>query len=620
MDIVEFLKTVVSTIEKSIKEINNIILNLKNKESVEYKTLVRERTDEIKINDFLQMSKKEFQIIRQMLKKYKTVYFKNWKEYNTIYQGYLQIIIRDIMQELQTIKQFKKITRTNYEKWEFHLNRLKKLNKNSDIMLPFSSNLSRHYILCGKNGVGKTKLLNLIQKRMYGNEYYITASRDTSEADNSESIHGKLANCTIESLLQSFIKLACKELFSKNKYHILANGKKIKNSYKLFLEMYDRLNLNRKIKINFDKKTIELYNDKEKIPAYDITEASDGEKAIIQILLYVFLVPKNSYIMIDEPELHINPAIVNDFFNSIETFRQDLVFIYSSHSIEFIESRQNAKLIYIKSYNGETWDYEYLEDKSLGIKHILEIIGSREPIIYIEGDYQSIDYKIYSKIFKEFKIIPVASCTEVIKICKSIHRCNLNYNGKIYGIIDNDFKSDAAISKYKNDNIYTLPCSEIENLLFHPLILEHVLKKNNSAENNAIISKLKKVIIEDMKTNREEIIKDFINKNTPIFNKKPKYNSIDIESLKYDINENFNSNMNEFIDKVNKFIVKLDESLNSNDYNQIYIYPNKGIKSALNKINLTFSNYQQKIEISLEENEKFRKEIVSKIFGNLGEI
>ena len=67
MDIVEFLKTVVSTIEKSIKEINNIILNLKNKESVEYKTLVRERTDEIKINDFLQMSKKEFQIIRQIL-------------------------------------------------------------------------------------------------------------------------------------------------------------------------------------------------------------------------------------------------------------------------------------------------------------------------------------------------------------------------------------------------------------------------------------------------------------------------------------------------------------------------------------------------------------------------
>lgn len=620
MNIVELAKRVVIDIEKSIKEIKGVILKVENKEANEYIKLLSAQIDEKKVKTLLQTLRKEFRIINKMTKKYKTVYFKNWNEYNGSYQIYLQIIIRDIMDELQTIKQLKEITYTNFEKWESHISKLKELNKNSDIMLPFSSKISKQYILFGKNGAGKTKFLNLIQKRMYGFDYYIPAFRSTSNDNNVELLDRKSLDYRLDNLIKLFIKLTCGEIFSKKNNSTLSKGKRSRNSYELFLEMYDKLGLNRKIRINFEKETIELYNNKEKIPAYDITAASDGEKAIIQILLYIFLVPKGSFIVIDEPELHINPAILNDFFNSIENFRQDLVFIYSSHSIEFIESQPNAKLIYLKSYNGEFWDYEYLEDKSLGIKHILEIVGSRKPIIYVEGDYESIDYKFYSRLFRQFKIIPVASCDEVIKICKSIHRCNLNYNGKIYGIIDNDFKSDKEINKYKNDNIYILPCSEIENLLFHPLILEHIFNKTKNKENEALINQLKTAIIENMKSKKNEIIKDFVNKTTQVFNKKPKYDYNDLESLKFNICENFDTNMKEFINNLNSFITKLNKDLNSNEYNQIYIYPNKGISATLRKVNLSFLEYLQMIEADLEENEKFRNEIISNIFKDFGNI
>lgn len=616
MNMIEFLKSIIVDIEKSMNEIDeNIISKISDNQSNKYKLLVSQNVDTNRIEEFVKKITKEFKIINVMLENYKTRYFNKWEEYNNNYQVYLQVIIRDLQDAFNKIVIKDIFTDNDFWIWEEHINQIEKLNKNCDIMLPFSSSIAKKYILFGKNGTGKTKLLNLIKARVFGNAYYISATRNAIEDKKTNLLNfekTKSLYWDFEALLYLFTRLIFKELQSEEQSHVLPGGKRIANSYELFLQMYEKLELNRKIKINFEKNSIELYDDNKNIPVYDIRDASDGEKSIIQFLLYIFLIPKDTYIIIDEPELHINPSILKDFFNYIEEFRQDLVFIYSSHSIEFIESRENAKLINIKDYNGETWDYEYLEDKNLTVEQILEIVGSKKPIIYIEGTENSIDYKIYSKLFKEFKVIPLDSCAEVIKVCKSIKKSKINYNGEIYGIIDNDFRNEDTIRRYQNSNIYTLPCSEVENLLFNPIIIEYILKKYDFTQGS--IDRLKEAIINNMKSKDKQIISDFINKKSEIFNNEKKHRYVDKESLKVAFEENFRTVLNEFLIEFDKFEEKLRNDLESNVYENIYLYPNKGIHSSLKTIGLSFEAYLNWIKVSLEDDEEFRKIIITEIF------
>lgn len=258
MDAVEFIKNIIIDIEESISQINkNIISKISDKKTIEYERLIKE-IDENRVETLIKKSTKEFKIINDLLTKYKEIYFENWKKYNTNYQVYLQIIVRDINEEFNNIKKLNdQITEYNFKSFELHINKIEKLNKNSDIMLPFSSSASKKYIVFGKNGTGKTKLLNLIKKRIFGNAYYIPACRNVFENEKSKVFNDKKLETLswgFDTLIRLFTNLVFKELQYEESSHALPNGSRISNSYELFLKMYDELDLSRKIKINFEKK------------------------------------------------------------------------------------------------------------------------------------------------------------------------------------------------------------------------------------------------------------------------------------------------------------------------------------------------------------------------------
>ena len=156
MDIIVFLKSVIVDIEKSMNEIDeNIISKISNNQSKKYKALVSQNVDVDRIETFVKKTKKEFKIINEMLENYETKYFNEWEKYNINYQVYLQIIIRDLQETFNKIKIRDVITNNDFWIWEEHINRIEKLNKNCDIMLPFSSVLANKYILFGKMGQEK---------------------------------------------------------------------------------------------------------------------------------------------------------------------------------------------------------------------------------------------------------------------------------------------------------------------------------------------------------------------------------------------------------------------------------------------------------------------------------
>lgn len=173
---------------------------------------------------------------------------------------------------------------------------------------------------------------------------------------------------------------------------------------------------------------------------YNASEMSDGERVMFYLIGEVVCAPQNSLVIIDEPEMHIHRSLVKSLFDLIEIERPDCSFIYLTHDIDFAFTRQNALKIWAKSYEGNNiWDYEILQDESpIPEQLYLEVLGSRKPIIFLEGESSSIDYELYEQVFSEFTVKPLGSCEKVIQTVKSFNEQNTFHHLSSFGIIDRD--------------------------------------------------------------------------------------------------------------------------------------------------------------------------------------
>lgn len=206
---------------------------------------------------------------------------------------------------------------------------------------------------------------------------------------------------------------------------------------------------------------------------YNGSEMSDGERCIFYLAGEVLCAPTNSIIIIDEPEMHIHTSLIKHLFDLIEAQRPDCSFIYLTHNIDFAFSRQNAKKIWAKSYDNDVWDYDVLSDElPIPEQLYMEIIGSRLPVIFIEGDSSSIDYEIYSQVFSDYIVKSVNSCNKVIQITKSFNDAMGFHHIESYGIIDRDRRDKMDVNNLVSKNIWVLDVAEVENLL----LLEDVVK------------------------------------------------------------------------------------------------------------------------------------------------
>lgn len=220
---------------------------------------------------------------------------------------------------------------------------------------------------------------------------------------------------------------------------------------------------------------IETYsNDQEEI-SYNASQMSDGERVIFYLIGEVICAPLNSIIIIDEPEMHIHRSLVKNLFDLIEIERLDCSFVYLTHDIDFAFTRQNAIKIWAKSYNNDVWDYEILEEETpIPEQLYLEVLGSRKPILFLEGESSSIDYELYEQVFSELTIKPLGSCEKVIQTVKSFNEQNAFHHLSSYGIIDRDRRQHSDLIKLNSKNIWVLDVAEAENLLLEENIVKAI--------------------------------------------------------------------------------------------------------------------------------------------------
>jgi ATPase subunit of ABC transporter with duplicated ATPase domains len=75
---------------------------------------------------------------------------------------------------------------------------------------------------------------------------------------------------------------------------------------------------------------------------YSASDMSDGERVIFYVIAQALLAKPDTLLIFDEPELHINKAILANLWDEIESARSDCGFLYITHDVEFASSRHAA--------------------------------------------------------------------------------------------------------------------------------------------------------------------------------------------------------------------------------------------------------------------------------------
>lgn len=299
-------------------------------------------------------------------------------------------------------------------------------------------------------------------------------------------------DCVIQALFAEQSKTAL------GSHHILmgkVSGEPKKTKFEKLNEIWGNLIPHRELVIDGD-------NIQVKIPGNDLTyssaDMSDGERAIFYLIGQVLVAATNSVLIIDEPELHIHRSIMSSLWDQLESARQDCAFIFITHDIEFASSRF-AKKIAIKDYqpNGPTWGLEEIPEET-GFSEELTtlILGSRRPILFVEGDDNSLDKALYRSIYPGWTVIPRGSCQNVIHAVVTLRANQSLTRVKCAGIVDADGHSDEEMEAFKELGVKVLPVSEIENVFLIPSVSREIAIKENYPEDE-IIRKLD-IILDDV--------------------------------------------------------------------------------------------------------------------------
>ena len=364
-------------------------------------------------------------------------------------------------------------------------------------------------IIIGANGSGKTRLAVYLEEQLGEKAHRIAAHRALSLNPNIEKISEAKAkqglfygnpewakdisqrksarwnNKSSTYLLNDFDRLL-QYLFAQQNNLAVENhqkskrGEEITNSetkLDILQEVWERLLPTKKLRITADD--IRVSSIGIESADYSASEMSDGERAVFYILGQVLSANEDSILIFDEPELHIHKSIISNLWDEIEKLRPDCSFLMITHDIEFAATRVAKKYVIRNYYSDPAWDISEIPDSELDEQTITLILGSKKPILFVEGDKTSLDMETYRLCYPEWTVIPKGSCKDVIQAVSSLRKLNEDMpilNIKCAGIVDRDTRDNSQIQKLEGEGIKVLLCSEIENIFSRSSVAYEILK------------------------------------------------------------------------------------------------------------------------------------------------
>ena len=495
----------------------------------------------------------------------------------------------------------------------------KKDNSNLELTLE----TGKTTIIIGANGSGKTRLAVFLEGQLGEQAHRIAAHRALNlnpgvnkiseskakkhliygEAWDRISMDGISYRTSLRwrdkastSLLDDFDYLL-QYLFAQQNNLAVENNQKLnrgesitnsKTKLDILQEVWERLLPLKKLHITADD--IRVSSIGIESADYSASEMSDGERAVFYILGQVLSANEDSILIFDEPELHIHKSIISNLWDEIEKLRPDCSFLMITHDIEFAATRVAKKYVVRNYYSDPAWDVSEIPDSELDEQTITLILGSRKPILFVEGDKTSLDMETYRLCYPEWTVIPKGSCKDVIQAVSSLRKLNEDMsilNIKCAGIVDRDTRDSSQIEELEGQGIKVLPCSEIENIFSLSSVAHEVLKiegfngneLNNKKEqfkgrlldyikNNLSDDGLEKFVVKRIHRRIDNYLKNIDLSNT--------YNSDEMkDKLVSEVSFLTNSKINEWISEMRN---EIQACINNEDIDGLLcIYENKGL-------------------------------------------
>ncbi|MGR5945798.1 DUF4435 domain-containing protein [Enterobacter sp. C4G1] len=253
-----------------------------------------------------------------------------------------------------------------------------------------------------------------------------------------------------------------------------------KTKIRILKEIWEELLPHRKMYFNASEVKLRSSNSSNDSSndSYNATNMSDGERVIFYLIGQVLCAAQKSIIIVDEPEIHLHKGIQAKLWQLLEINRNDCAFVYLTHDLDFAASREGAKQIFMKGFDGKGFDWEIIPDnEGLPEAMLLELIGSRKPVLFIEGDEGSKDSEIFKLTYPKFFVKPVGGCSNVILATKAFRRLHPLHQLECNGIIDRDYLIEGQITAYEKNGIYALKVAEVENLFITPQLIKAVAER-----------------------------------------------------------------------------------------------------------------------------------------------
>lgn len=210
---------------------------------------------------------------------------------------------------------------------------------------------------------------------------------------------------------------------------------------------------------------------------YSASEMSDGERAVFYMLGQALVAEPGSLLIFDEPELHVHKSIMSKLWDELEAIRPDCSFVFITHDIEFACSRVADKYVIRRYEPSPTWEISRVPDDSgFDENTITLILGSRKPVLFVEGNESSLDIATFRCCYPGWTVIPRGSCEQVIHSVVTMRRNSQLTRISCSGIVDADDYSSEDSEYLARLGIAILPLSEIENVFVHPSVAEAILR------------------------------------------------------------------------------------------------------------------------------------------------
>lgn len=353
----------------------------------------------------------------------------------------------------------------------------------------------RQLTIIGGSGAGKTRFMEKLMQLTGERTYCLSAIKAPFPERESSNLKG--------SIDELYSKAACRRPYMRTN----AVSELEKLIFMLFTEEFEHLlklkeKLNSKVKYNkfpsskLDKlsRLWEKIFPGNKIITTDGTlmfstssgsdlipaeKLSQGEIAVLYYIAGVLYAMQNAVIFIDAPSLFLHPTILNNLWNSIESLRPDCTFIYNSVDVEFVSSRSKNVILWVKSYDAQEskWDYEIIASGEIREDIFIELVGSRKPVLFIEGDLtHSIDAKLYPLVFPDYTVKPLGSCDKVIETTRSFNGLTNLHHLESHGIVDRDRRTDREVEYLRKKSIMVPEVAEVENLFMLEDVIRNVAK------------------------------------------------------------------------------------------------------------------------------------------------